>query len=80
MVSDVEATVEGVSKAGKVHVFAPGSGAEPEAEPELEPVETRIEPDEEPSFWERIPGFPLESIVMGLTVGVLVLLLIQRRK
>jgi len=80
VVSDVEATVEGVSKAGKVHVFAPGPGAEAEAEPELEPVETVTEPEEEPSFWERIPGFPYESIVMGLILGVLVLLLMQQRR
>jgi hypothetical protein len=35
---------------------------------------------EEPSFWERIPGFQYESIVLGLAIGVLVLLLIQRRR
>ena len=80
VVSDVEATVEGVTKAGKVHVFAPGPGAEAEAEPELEPVETVTEPEEEPSFWERIPGFPYESIVVGLILGVLVLLLMQQRR
>ena len=40
---------------------------------------TVIEP-EEPTFWERIPGFPYEAIVMGLIVGVLVLWLIQQRR
>ena len=35
---------------------------------------------EEPSIWERIPGFQYESIVLGLVVGVLVLSLIQRRR
>jgi hypothetical protein len=34
---------------------------------------------EEPSFWDRIPGFPYESVVLGLLIGILVLWLIQRR-
>jgi hypothetical protein len=78
VVSDVEATVEGVSKAGKVHVFAPGPGAEPE--PEQEPSETVTEPEEEPSFWERIPGFQYETIILGLTAGAFVLWLLQRKQ
>jgi len=41
---------------------------------------TVTEPEEEPSFWERIPGFPYEAIVMGLIVGVLVLCFTQQRR
>jgi hypothetical protein len=35
---------------------------------------------EEPSFWERIPGFPYESTIIGLAVGAIVLLLTQKRQ
>jgi len=33
-----------------------------------------------PSFWDKIPGFPYESIIFGLLTGVFVLLLLSRRK
>jgi hypothetical protein len=35
---------------------------------------------EEPSFWERIPGFQYESIVLGLAAGILVIWLLQRKR
>ena len=35
---------------------------------------------EEPSFWERIPGFQYESIVLGLATGILVIWLLQRKR
>ena len=40
---------------------------------------TVTEPEEEPSFWDRIPGFPYEAIIMGLVIGVLVLWFTQQR-
>ena len=33
-----------------------------------------------PTFWDKIPGPPYESIILGLVTGVLVLLLLSRRK
>ena len=41
---------------------------------------TVTEPEEEPSFWERIPGFPYEAIILGLVAGVLILWMLQRRQ
>jgi hypothetical protein len=35
---------------------------------------------EEPSFWERIPGFQYETIVLGLAAGILVIWLLQRKR
>jgi len=81
VVADVEATVEGVSKAGKVHVFAPGPGAEPEAESEPVSAEEEAKPEAEekkPGF--VIPGFPCASITLGLVVGAFVIWLLQRKQ
>jgi hypothetical protein len=76
VVADVEANVEGVSKAGKVHVFGPGPGAE--AEPEAVTTETKPAAEEKkPSG--GIPGFPYESIIIGLVFGAFVLWLLQRK-
>jgi len=152
VVSEVEATVDGVSKAGKVHIFQAGAAAytssglnidpssvdlggtltisvevantgaksgthtvalmidgevEDEKTVTVNPDEsetvsfevsasqlgtfsvemdglsgsyTVIEPEEEPSFWDRIPGFPHESIILGLIAGVVMLWLLQRRR
>jgi len=41
---------------------------------------TVTEPKEEPTFWERIPGFPFESIVFSMVLAVLVLWLIRRQR
>jgi hypothetical protein len=77
VVSDVSATVEKVSKAGKVRIFAPGPGAE--AEPEAVTTETKpVAEEKKPSG--GIPGFPYESIIIGLVTGAFVLWLIQRRR
>ncbi len=81
VVAEPDADVEGVSKAGKVHVFAPGPGPEPKAE--TEPVsaqeEAKPEADEKkPGF--VIPGFPYESIIIGLAIGAFALWLIQRKR
>ncbi len=80
MVGEFNAKVEGESSAGKVYVFGIGEPVvEQKPEPEQEPAEAVTEPEEEPSFWERIPGFQYESIALGLAVCILVLWLIQRR-
>jgi hypothetical protein len=77
VVADVEATVEGVSKAGKAHVFAPGPGAEPEPVSAEEEAKPEAE-EEKPGF--VIPGFPYASITVGLVIGAFVLWLIQRKQ
>jgi hypothetical protein len=80
IVSDVSATVDGITKAGKVHVFSPGPGAEPEAK--TEPASVQEEANlatEEKKPSGGIPGFPYESIIIGLVTGAFVLWLIQRR-
>jgi hypothetical protein len=41
---------------------------------------TVTEPEPEPTFWERVPGFPFESIVISLVLAVLMLWLIQRQR
>jgi len=33
-----------------------------------------------PSFWDKIPGFPYDSIILGLVTGIFVLWLLSRRK
>jgi hypothetical protein len=33
-----------------------------------------------PSFWDKIPGFPYESILLGLVTGIFVLWLLSSRK
>jgi hypothetical protein len=77
VVADVEGTVDGITKAGKVHVFAPGPGAGPEPEA----VTTEIKPaSEEKKPSGGIPGFPYESIILGLVVGAFVLWLLQRKQ
>jgi hypothetical protein len=76
VVTEVEATVDDVSKAGKVHIFGLGEPAvvEPVVE---EPV---VEEDaEETTSGGGIPGFPLESVVIGILV-VMVFWSLQKRR
>jgi hypothetical protein len=151
MVAEVEATVDGETKAGKVHIFQAGAAAftssgltiDPSSvdeggtvtisvevtntgsksgthtvaltiDGEIEDEKTiTVNPDEvetvsfevsasqlgtfsvevdglsgsytvtepeEPSFWERIPGFHYETIILGLTAGIVTLWLLRRRK
>jgi hypothetical protein len=59
VVAEVDATVDGVSKAGKVHVFGSGPGAEPEAEHEPVSTQEEAKPEaEEKKPSGGIPGFP----------------------
>jgi hypothetical protein len=76
LVAEVEATVDGVSRAGKVHIFGLG---EPVAEPVVE--EPVVEEEaEEPKSGSGIPGFPYESVLLGVVSVILVLWFIQRRR
>ena len=76
------AEVEGLSQAGKVYIFKPGAEAESEAEAG---AEAKAEPEPEQEQPEEpkpkgIPGFPYESIILGLAVGVVVIWLLERRR
>jgi hypothetical protein len=65
-----------LAKAGKVHIFGLG---EPVAEPVVE--EPVVEEEaEEPKSGGGIPGFPYESILLGVVSVILVLWFIQRRR
>jgi hypothetical protein len=72
VVSEVSASVDGLSKKGKVHIFALGEPAV------VEPVADE-EPDE-PESGGGIPGFPYESILLGIVSVIIVLWSIQRRR
>jgi hypothetical protein len=81
VVGELKAKANGENEAGKVHVFSPGPGAEPEAKTEPASVQEEAKPEadeEKPGF--VIPGFPYESIIVGLVIGAFVLWLIQRRQ
>ena len=68
-VDEVEASVDGESKAGKVHIFRLGEPATEQTEPEEEITEITSEPDSENR--KGIPGFPLVSVVFSVALVVL---------
>jgi len=73
-----DAEVDGIPKAGKIYIFGPGT--QPEAESKPEPMsEHEQEQPEEPKT-KGIPGFPYESIILGLAAGAIVIWLIQPRR
>jgi hypothetical protein len=78
IVDELEATVEGVGKAGKVHIFRPGEPPTQQPEPGEEPTEPESEPESETR--KGIPGFPLESTVISIILAILVLWLIHRNR
>jgi hypothetical protein len=64
-----------------VEAYGPPPEPEPKPEPQPEPEpESEPEPEPEPSIWKRILGFPYVLIIFGLTVGILVLWLIQQKR
>lgn len=72
IVDELDAAVDEVRKAGKVHIFRPG-------EPTTEEPEPEPEPEEEPDKPGGIPGFDLESVLAGLIVSILAMWLMSRR-
>jgi len=77
VVADVEHSADGVSRAGKVHIFGLG---EPEV---VEPVAEEPVVEEEAAETEiggGIPGFPYESIVISIILAVIVLWFKQRQR
>ncbi len=71
VVAEVEASVDSPSKKGKVHIFGLG---EPAA---VEPMVD--EKPDEPESWGGFPGFPLESIVIGILLVMAIWLMRLRR-
>ena len=78
VVADALHSVDGVSRAGTVHVFGLGEPAAEQPAPEEETTETESEPESDKSG--GIPGFPLESIVISIVLAVLVLWFIRRQR
>ena len=78
IVDELDAAVEGTSKAGKVHIFRLGEPAAEEPEPEEESTEADSDTESEKSG--GIPGFPVDSVVVGLVLAALMLWLIQRKR
>jgi len=77
-VGEPNAKVDGILKAGKVHIYAPGPPVEEPATVE-EPVETSSGSNTQPEK-KGIPGFPYESILLGVVSAILVLWSIQRKR
>ncbi len=75
IVSEIKATAGGETKAGKVHVFGLGEPAVVEPVDEGEPVVE--EEGEETKRGGGIPGFPLESIILGV-IAVIILWRIRK--
>lgn len=77
IVAEVGASVNGLSRRGKVHVYGLGEPADVEQVVEDPVVE---EETDETKSGGGIPGFPYESIVIGMILVVLVLWLIQKQR
>jgi len=79
LVGEPSSKVEGESKAGRAYIFGPGPGTEPETEPEPETETTETKPAAEEKSSGGIPGFPYESIILGLVIGAFALWLLCRK-
>ncbi len=78
VVADVQHSVNGVSQAGKVHIFGLGEPTAEQPAPEEEITETGSESEAEKGG--GISGFPLESIVLSMVLAVLVLWFMRRQR
>jgi len=77
-VGEPNAKVDGILKAGKVHIYAPGPPVEEPATVE-EPAETSSGSNTQPEK-KGIPGFPYETILLGVVSVILVLWSIRKRR
>ena len=71
------AVVEGHSNCGRIHFYKLGAPVEVQEQVEETTLETD-EPDADGNGW--IPGYPLESLVLGLASIVLISYLYQRKR
>ena len=78
IVGEFMASVNGLSKRGKVHIYGLGEPAVVEPVDEGEPV---VEEEvEETKSGGGIPGFPYESIIISIVLAVIILWLQQRQR
>ncbi len=70
-------TLEGGASATVLFELTRGEGTH---EVEVEGFTESFTVNPKPSFWDKIPGFPYKSIILGLMIGALVLWLFSRRK
>ena len=75
VVCESDASVDGVTKAGKVHVFGLGAPIPKQPAQDVETTETPSETDDDNDENGGIPGFPSESVVLSLVLVFLVILL-----
>lgn len=68
----------GESQPIQLEVNKPPLESEPETETETE-TEPEAKEEPEPSFLDKIPGFPYESIILGLMVGAFILFLCKHK-
>lgn len=81
VVGEQSAMVSNEFKAGRAHIIGGGTSLLPEAEEETSTTEPTVtESEDEPSGGGGIPGFPYETIILGLISGVVILWLLQRRR
>ena len=76
-VTRARATLEGGASATVLFELTRGEGTH---EVEVEGFTESFTVNPKPSFWDKIPGFPYESIILGLVTGVFVLWSLSRRK
>jgi len=70
-------TLEGGASATVLFEVSRGEGT---YEVEVEGFTDSFTVNPKPSFWDKIPRFPLESIILGLVTGAFVLWSLSRRK
>jgi hypothetical protein len=79
VVGEPTAKVGSETKAGRAYIFGgEGAQAEPQPKTKAEAPEVKTEPESE-SSGRGIPGFPYESVVLGLMMGAAVLWLLTRQ-
>ena len=77
MIDSKGVTLEGGASATVLFELTRGEGT---YEVEVEGFTDSFTVNQEPSFWDKIPGFPYESIVFGLVTAVFVLWMLSRSK
>jgi len=70
-------TLEGGASATVLFELTRGEGTH---EVEVEGFTDSFTVNPQPSFWDKIPGFPYESIILGLATGAFVFWSLSRRK
>ena len=77
VIDSKEVTLEGEASATVLFELTRGEGT---YEVEVEGFTDSFTVNPQPTIWDKIPGFPYESTILGLLTGVFVLWLLSRRK